>query len=171
MGEEKGLVEFYGKSFVQWILDAVVPLVPVPVLVTQNPAYRYFGLEMIPDLIADQGPLGGIYTALSHSDADSVLILSCDVPKITAEVLAFLAQQANGQPGKITFLSDGKNDYPLIGIYPRQYLRTIEKSILNGELKLRRLVGSLPHQRIELSSNLIAVLQNINTPVELLSLS
>lgn len=171
MGEEKGLVEFQGKSFVQWILEAIFPLVSNPVLVTKNPDYQSFELEMIQDLVEDQGPLGGIYTALSHSTSDLVLILSCDIPKITTEVLTFLVEKSKAAPEKITFLSDGKNDYPLIGIYPKQYLKTVEKSILNGELKLRQLVESLPHQRIVLNDGRIPTVQNINTKAQLQSLS
>lgn len=171
MGEEKGLVEFHGKTFVQWILEALFSIVPNPVLVTKNPAYRVFQLEMIQDLVEDQGPLGGIYTALEHAASDLVLILSCDIPKITAEVLAFLVEKSQASPEKITFLSDGKNDYPLIGIYPKQHLKTVEKSILNGELKLRQFVESLPHQRIVLNHGRIPTVQNINTKAQLQSLS
>lgn len=171
MGEEKGLVEFHGKPFLQWILEAVAPLISNPVLVTKNPAYRVFQLEMIQDLVEDQGPLGGIYSALEHADSELVLILSCDIPKITAEVLAFLVEKSQASPKKITFLSDGKNDYPLIGIYPKQHLKTVEKSILNGELKLRQFVESLPHQRIVLNHGRIPTVQNINTKAQLQSLS
>ena len=171
MGEEKGLVEFLGKAFVQWILEAMFPLVANPVLVTKNPAYGSFQLEMIPDVIEDKGPVGGIYTALSHAKSDSVLILSCDIPKITTEVVAFLLEKARQKPDKITFLSDGKNDYPLIGIYPRRCMESFRIATEKDELKLRRLVESLPHRRIELNPMGIASLQNINTKTDLIALS
>ena len=171
MGEEKGLVEFRGKAFVQWILEAVLPLVAKPVLVTKNPAYGSFQLEIIPDVIEDKGPVGGIYTALSHAKSDSVLVLSCDIPKITTEVVAFLLEKARQKPAKITFLSDGKNDYPLIGVYPRGCLASFKISTEKDELKLRRLVESLPHQKIELNPKRTISLQNINTRSDLIALS
>ncbi|GAA0878159.1 molybdenum cofactor guanylyltransferase [Algoriphagus jejuensis] len=171
MGEEKGLVTFQGKSFLQWILEAVFPVVKNPVLVTKNPSYGVFQLQMLPDLIEDKGPVGGIFTALAHADSDLVLILSCDIPKITAEVVCFLLDKARHEPTRITFLSDGKNDYPLIGVYPQSCLPFFQKSVLNGELKLRQLVESLPHQRVELNSDGISSIQNINTKTELIGLS
>lgn len=171
MKTEKGLVHFQGKSFVQWILEAVDPIVANTILVTKNPAYHSFQLELISDLIEDKGPLGGIYTALGHSQTELALILSCDIPKISTSVLAFLVEKAKASPDQITFLSDGKNDYPLIGVYPKQLLDSFEKSILKNELKLRLLVQSLPHQRIVLNPTSIQTLQNINTKAELLSLS
>ncbi len=171
MGEEKGLVEFRGKSFVQWILEALHPLVAKPVLVTMNPDYCHFHLDMIPDLVNYKGPVGGIFSALRHSKTDSVLILSCDIPKITTETLDYLVKKSRGEIGKITFLSDGKNDYPLIGVYPKSNLKLFEDSILKGELKLRQLVESLPNQRIELNPSNSHSLQNINTKTELIALS
>lgn len=171
MGEEKGLVELRGKSFVQWILEALFPIVANPVLVTKNPDYRFFQLEMIPDLIEDKGPVGGIFTALRHSKADSVLILSCDIPKITTEALGYLVEKSREEISKITFLSDGKNDYPLIGVYPKCNLKLFKDSISGGQLKLRQFVESLPHQRIELNPSNIQSLQNINTKAELITLS
>lgn len=171
MGEEKGLIRFQGKSFMHWILESVYPINSNPVLVTGNPAYRKFGLEMISDLIADKGPLGGIYTALNHSTSDLTLILSCDIPKITVEVLSHLVEKSQVSRNKITFLSDGKNDYPLIGIYPKLILKHIETSILSGRLKLRQFVENQPHQRIILNSDQHESLENINTKDQLHSLS
>jgi len=171
MKTEKGLVQFQGKSFVQWILEALYPLVLCQVLVAKNPAYESFQLDMISDRIEGKGPLGGIYSALTHSPTGLVLILSCDIPKISTDVLAFLLRYSTRNPDKITFLSDGENDYPLIGVYPKKCLKAVENSVLRNELKLRQFVESQAHQRILLSPSHIQAVQNINTKDQLLSLS
>ena len=171
MKEEKGLVIFRGKSFVQWILDAVGPVANQSFLVTKNPAYQSFDLEMIQDVFEDQGPVGGVHTALIHSSQNQVLILSCDIPKITTEVLVFLIEKSRDFPEEITFLSDGIIDYPLIGIYPKTVLDSFSKSIEAGHLKLCPLVYSLPHQRIVLEPSKKISLQNINSKEQLLSLT
>ncbi|GAB3223590.1 molybdenum cofactor guanylyltransferase [Algoriphagus aestuariicola] len=171
MGEEKGLVAFQGKPFVQWILEAVFVLQGDPVLVTGNLAYADFGVEMIADRIVDKGPVGGIYTALNHCQTTQALILSCDIPKIDSDTLEFLIVEAQKHPGKITFLSDGKNDYPLIGVYPKSCLPAFGEAIEKDELKLRRLVESLPHNRIVIHPESVSNLQNINTKSELITLS
>jgi molybdopterin-guanine dinucleotide biosynthesis protein A len=171
MGEEKGMVEFWGKPFVQWILDAVSPVVSDKVIVTNNPAYGGFQLELIPDIIEDRGPVGGIYTALAHASSDLVLILSCDVPMINAEVVSSLIDMASESPEHITFLSDAKNDYPLIGVYPVRFRYSFQRATERGELKLRQLLESLPHQRIKMNPGETSSLQNINTKCDLLALS
>lgn len=171
MQEEKGLVIFRGKSFIHWILDAVGPVAKESILVTKNAAYQSFELEMIEDVFDDQGPVGGIHTALLHTSQSRILILSCDIPKITTEVLAFLIEKSREFPEKITFLSDGINDYPLIGIYPKNTLLSFRRSIEAGHLKLCTLVYNLPHQRLVLDPESKISLQNINTKVQLQSLT
>ncbi len=171
MKEEKGLVLFQGKAFLRWILDAVEPVAKELILVTNNPVYESFDLKMIQDVFKDKGPVGGIHTALLHSPENQILILSCDIPKITTQVLALLIDKSREFPEKITFLSDGINDYPLIGIYPKTALESFSKSIEAGQLKLCGLVCNLPHQRVVLDTSKKISLQNINTREQLLSLT
>lgn len=171
MQEEKGLVLFQGKTFLKWILDAVAPVTKESILVTKNIAYQSFCLEMIQDVMENKGPVGGIHSALLHSSQKQILILSCDIPKITTEVLCFLIEKSRDFPEKITFLSDGFNDYPLIGIYPKSTIDSFSKSIEAGHLKLCPLVYSLPHQRVVVEPSNKISLQNINSKEQLLSLT
>lgn len=171
MQEEKGLVLFQGKTFLRWILDAVGHVTNESILVTKNSAYQSYGLEMIRDVFEDKGPVGGIHTALLHSSQNQILILSCDIPKIITEVLVYLIGKSHEFPEKITFLSDGINDYPLIGMYPKTALETFSKSVEAGLLKLCPLVSSLPHQRVVLDQASKISIQNINSKEQLLSLT
>src|SRR5690606_34471024 len=90
------------------------------ILLTSIADFSLVGLPMIEDTFADKGPVGRIYTALKHSKTERNLILSCDIPKINAELLRGLTDQSEGKDAPVIFLSDGKNDYPLIGVYRKQ---------------------------------------------------
>ncbi|WP_373396081.1 molybdenum cofactor guanylyltransferase [Algoriphagus halophilus] len=171
MNTEKGLVEFQGKTFLQWILDAVTPLTSDITLVTKNAAYACYGLPIIPDVVEDQGPVGGIYTALVDSSSRYNLILSCDIPKITTEVLTSLIQFAIGTDKDVCILSDGKHDYPLIGCYQKSLLPVFQNAIEQHHLKLCPLVDSLRNQKLLITSKDQATIRNINTQAELLSLT
>lgn len=171
MKTEKGLVEYHGKTFVQWILEAVSPLSDNIKLVTKNPSYAEFGLTMISDLVEDQGPVGGIYTALTDSDSKYNLILSCDIPKITTEVLESLIQMALGSKKEVSILSDGKHDYPLIGCYQKSLADRFRKAIDQNQLKLCTLVESLSHQKIVITPKNQTAIQNINSKADLLSIT
>ena len=124
MQEEKGLVLYKGKPFIRWIIEAIMPITSTIILVTSNGDYSLVGLPMIEDIHADKGPVGGIYTALNHSKTERNLVLSCDVPKINTALLSKLIEESSINDSPVTFLSDGKNDYPLIGVYKKKALKT-----------------------------------------------
>src|SRR5690606_17235614 len=102
MQTEKGLVCLDNKPFIQHIIDAVKPITNTIILVTNNPDYKKFGCKTIEDVYEDKGPVGGIYTALLHSHSVNNLILSCDVPFITTEILKTLLEEHERE---VTFLS------------------------------------------------------------------
>ena len=171
MKTEKGLVEFHGKTFVQWILDAVISLSSTITLVTKNEEYSQFSLPMIPDLVEDKGPVGGIYTALADSKSQYNLILSCDIPKISTEVLSELVAHAVFSENKLSYLTDGIHDYPLIGCYQKSLLPHFQNAVIQNHLKLCPLVESLSPQKLLVSKDNQSALKNINSKAELQNLT
>jgi len=171
MQSEKGLVFYNGKPFIRWIIEAVMPITSTIILVTSNGAYNLIGLPMIEDIYKNKGPVGGIFTALKHTKSSRNLILSCDVPKITTELLTLLTTASRKEDPHVTFLSDGANDYPLIGVYKKKAVNTFESAILMDKLKLCPLVNGISHQKIEIGSNQKLLVQNINSKADLLSLN
>src|SRR5262245_5967454 len=49
------------------------------------------GLELVHDRFPDHGSLGGIYTAIVESPADRTLVVACDMPFLSAPLLAHMA--------------------------------------------------------------------------------
>lgn len=171
MQTEKGMVLYKGKPFIQWIIDAIMPVTSDIILVTSNSDYSHLGLPLIEDIFKNKGPVGGIYTALTHSKTERNLILSCDIPKINADLLRELIDQSKQKDASITFLSDGKNDFPLIGVYKKEALKTLAEAISADKLKLCPLVNMISHQKIIINSEQKSFVQNINSKAELLSLN
>lgn len=167
MQAEKGLVLYKGKPFIRWIIEAIMPITSNIILVTSNGDYSLVGLPMVEDTYADKGPVGGIYTALNHSKTTRNLILSCDIPKITTELLRNVTDESWETEAPVTFLSDGKNDYPLIGVYSKSALKIFADAILADKLKLCSLVNMISHQKISINSDQKSLVQNINSKAEL----
>lgn len=138
MGTDKGLILFKGKPLIEKVIEQLQPLFKKIIIVSNNPEYEKFGLEVIQDLIKDIGPAGGIYTALKHTKSDGILVVGCDMPFITNEaVQAILGNSVNQQ---ITlFLNQGKIQ-PLFGFYPRTCLQKWEQLIERGMIKLQEMV-------------------------------
>lgn len=171
MQSEKGLVLYKGKPFIRWIVKAVMPVTANIILVTSNGDYELIGLPMIEDIYADKGPVGGIHAALQHSKTDLNLILSCDVPKISPELIRNLVDESAKNGTSLTFLHDGKNDYPLIGVYRKSSKKAFAEAIVADRLKLCPLVNMMSHRKLCINSEQKTLVQNINSRAELHALN
>jgi molybdopterin-guanine dinucleotide biosynthesis protein A len=49
------------------------------------------------DIIEGRGPLGGLYTALTHASADWVFLVACDLPFVTRDLITNLSRYTNGE--------------------------------------------------------------------------
>lgn len=138
MGTDKGLLKFNGKPIIQIIVEQLQPAVSNAIIVSKNEAYKKFGLEVIPDLINDKGPAGGIHAALSHTDSDKVFVVSCDMPNITTNAIQYIIEQSFHS--QITLpLNDGKVE-PLFGVYAKTCLPLWQQLIEQGKIKLQEMV-------------------------------
>ena len=132
MGADKGLLLLEGKPMIQYVIEQAQTLFDNLVIVSNNPEYKKFGLEVIPDLIKNIGPAGGIYTALNHSDKRLNFIVSCDMPFITKEAFEFIIKNTNDH--QIILLENKGKTEPLFGIYSKDckdiWLELIEQETI-----------------------------------------
>jgi molybdopterin-guanine dinucleotide biosynthesis protein A len=166
MQSEKGLVLFKNKPFIEHIIKAILPITANIKLITSNREYDYLTYQKIPDIISDKGPLGGIYTALINSETEFNLILSCDIPLISTELLSELVSKHN-QEAEITVFASESRMHPLIGIYAKKVLPVIKNAIDNDDLKMMNLIANVPHQIIKIEESENFPLTNINSADEL----
>ncbi len=154
MGTDKGLLLFEGKP----------PIFDKLAIVSNNPEYEKFGLELIPDLIKDIGPAGGIYTALHHSEAKLNFMLSCDMPFITKEAIEFLVKNA-GENQIVLLENQGKLE-PLFGLYAKDCEAVWLQLIQQNTIKLQDMVSYFKLKIIPIENNEIfaaSFFKNINT--------
>ena len=166
MQSEKGLVLFQGKPFIEHIIQAILPISDQIKLITATKEYDYLPYQKIPDIILDKGPLGGIYTALTNSETEFNLILSCDIPLISTELLSELISKHNNEAEVTVFASESRL-HPLIGIYSKKVLPVIKSAIDNDELKMMDLLAKIPHQILNIDESENFPLTNINSVDEL----
>jgi molybdenum cofactor guanylyltransferase len=170
MESEKGLVLWHNKPFIEHIIKAVLPISTAIQLITNGEEYNYLPYVKIKDTIADKGPLGGIYTALEHSKTELNLILSCDIPLISTEILLEIIQKHTAGID-ITILADEHKIHPLIGLYSKNMLPIIEQSIKVNDLKMMHLLNRVSHTIHTIANKKSNQLQNINTKVQLYELN
>lgn len=139
MGSDKGLLKLLNKSLVEHAIDILNPCCEDIIISSNNKEYEKFGFPVIGDIYKEKGPMGGIHAALNATATKKNLILSCDMPFITKELLSFLIEKQEDSIAVIPVHKDRPE--PLCGIYSTKILPYIEQSISNKELKLMDLLN------------------------------
>jgi molybdopterin-guanine dinucleotide biosynthesis protein A len=164
MGRDKALLPYRGTTLVQHLAQLVQEAAGTVALIGEPVRYSSLGYPVYPDKFPGCGPLGGIYTALSISAADWNLIVACDMPGISADVLRTLLGSAAG-PGQSCVIATGPTGAPepLCAVYHRCCLPVLRRAIKEKRFKMRDLVMELePTARLVDAS----ALANVNTPAE-----
>ncbi len=107
MGRDKALIELGdGRPLATIAATALRDAGADPVLIVGGGAGpTMVGLTVVADRYPDEGPLGGVLTALGAVDAidphgdDIVVVLTCDLPAVTAAEVAALVAALVGAPG------------------------------------------------------------------------
>jgi molybdenum cofactor guanylyltransferase len=134
MQTEKGLVSFGGKMIIEHVMEALKKITQNIIIVTANPAYKQFGYPCFADKMENKGPLGGIYTGLIHSSAQKNLVVGCDMPFLSVNVLSGLVNNSNDEDVLLTEHL-GKAE-PLCSIYDRNCIPHFKTLIGQNQLKI-----------------------------------
>lgn len=167
MGTDKGLLMIEGKAMIQYVIEQMQLVFNNLLIVSNNSEYEKFGLEVIPDLIKNIGPAGGIYTALEHSDSLLNFVVSCDMPFITKGAIEFIIENSN--ESQIVLLENQGNLEPLFGIYAKDCEPIWLELIDEGKVKLQDMVKNFKLTTIPVENNEIfatSFFKNINTKAD-----
>ncbi len=167
MGTDKGLLLFEGKAMIQYVIEQMLPIFDKLVIVSNNPEYEKFGLEVIPDLIKDIGPAGGIYTALKHSETKLNFMVSCDMPFVNKEAVDFIFKNRN--ESQIVLLENQGKLEPLFGVYSKDCEDKWLQLIQQEKVKLQDMVLHFKLKKIPVENNEIfaaSFFKNINTKAD-----
>ncbi|BDS09884.1 molybdenum cofactor guanylyltransferase [Aureispira anguillae] len=162
MGEDKAFLMFQQQTFIEHIIHAVQPLVTEVVIIGAVHKYKQLGLTVYKDKIADQGPVGGIHTALSIVKTPYLLVLSCDIPLVSTQLLQYLIE--NSLPCDVNVMTIRDKHQPLTALYKRTCLSVFEHALEQQQLKLQALFEQMEVHKIPCPLPLISCLENINTP-------
>lgn len=140
MGTEKGLIKIKEKTLIEYVLEKVKPLFKNCVIVSKNPLYEKFGLICIPDEVEEIGPAGGIYTALQHTRAKYIFIVSCDMPNIRTEAIKNLIDSLNLYQMVVPVFDTCFE--PLFAIYSKSCAPKWKEIIDSGTYKLQNIISN-----------------------------
>ena len=162
MGVDKGFILWKNKPFIEHSIDALKPLVNNIIIVSDHIQYDALGYERVKDVVPETGPLSGLYSGLLQSDSDLNLVLSCDIPLISSEILTKL----------LTAFTEGTNAVacrakdrvmPLVALYNKNCIATCEQLLDTNERRMMILLDTLDRVvYLELNKEETNQVKNIN---------
>jgi molybdopterin-guanine dinucleotide biosynthesis protein A len=117
-GRDKALVKVGGVPMLERMIELLRRVAKEVKIVAPPNKYATFGAQIVEDRWPGEGPLGGIITALedavqSTAQPEWNLILSCDMPFLTSEWLAFLSERAGRGKAQVVFPHSVSGPEPL----------------------------------------------------------
>ncbi len=164
MGRDKALLPAGGRTLIEQVAGRVRAAAGQVTLIGPPERYAGLGFRVVADLVEDCGPLGGLYTALSITDADWNLVVACDMPGLTAEFLRGLLASAESSNADCLAPKTARGLEPLCAVYHRRCLAAAGQAILQKSFKMQDFVSSL--RCCTLTAPDPSAFDNINTPEE-----
>ncbi len=169
MGRDKALALLHGKPLIEHVVSAVSAVVSDVYIGANTPEdYAFLGLPVITDRIRNIGPLGGIHAALAECDSDYVLIVACDLPFLSKDLLKLVCCEI-GQDDIVAFESPTGIE-PLCAVYSGNCLPAINASIAAKQYAVIDLYRKVKTRTISYHDFDLppAAFLNINTPQDLI---
>ena len=121
------------------------------------------------DLIPGCGPMSGIHAALTTARHDTVFVIACDMPHVTAAFVRYLLELAD--TADLVVPRTERGYHPLCAVYTRTCLAPLERRLAARMLQMAALVDDVhvrvvEAEEIERFGDRHRLLANVNTPAD-----
>jgi molybdenum cofactor guanylyltransferase len=163
-GTDKALVQFGGKSILVRTAETAAPVCEDVHIVAAAGKYSGLSWGVLHDRWPGAGPLGGILTALHHLNEAGLsggtgatgngprsvaLIVSCDMPFLTREFLAFLCDRASSSHAQVVVPRSSGGLEPLCACWKSSALKAVETAFDSGVRKVTQAMNHLPMEVLD----------------------
>jgi molybdopterin-guanine dinucleotide biosynthesis protein A len=171
MGAPKALLDVGGRPMIGHVADTVARVVSRVTIVSDRPEeLTFLGLPVIPDVHHASGPLGGLHAALTAARTEAALIVSCDLPFLTPDLLSGLIRRHGRKPATVP-----RTDrlHPVCAVYDRRLAEPAARSLAEGRRSMLAFLESVGYEAVDVAtmepSVGVLALTNVNDPEELAS--
>ena len=165
-GSNKALALLAGKPMIEYSLDLLRQYSQYIYISGVKDEYKFLNIAMIEDLVNEKGPISGIYSCLKKATTQYNLILSCDMPFVSKQMIEYLL--AHSKTNEATyFTNDQKDIYPFPGVYTKQCLPIIEQMLNMNNYRMKNLLDRVCSKACEIDRADQYRLTNINREEDL----
>ncbi len=134
---KKGFLKINNKNIIELNIEALKHICNRVVISTNAPEkYFYLGIPMIGDIVKSQGPMTGIFSALSLPEISSIFVIACDMPYINVILLEYIFRKYE-HPYDAVVPMYNKEPQPLLSIYSDSVVSKIRESIRQKNTSMR----------------------------------
>ncbi|MFP4201004.1 MAG: molybdenum cofactor guanylyltransferase [Bacillota bacterium] len=168
---DKALVPLAGSPLIEHVLAAITPIAEETLIVSNRPqALRRYGLRVVSDEVLGAGPLGGIYTGLRHARYRVNLVVGCDMPFVSGDLVRHMISVSPGTDAVVPRI--GRFIEPLCALYDRNLIDTMEDALGSarfkiGDLLLRVHTHYVTEEIVRGFDPKLLSFMNVNTPEDL----
>ncbi|MBK7745819.1 MAG: molybdenum cofactor guanylyltransferase [Candidatus Obscuribacter sp.] len=167
MGRPKAFLPFGGTTMINHILTNVKDMFAETFLVSNEPeSFEDFDVDVVKDILPYRGPLGGILSGLLVSQHSHAFVIACDMPLITPKMIRELCQRRFEHD--VVVASHDEGIEPLLGVYSKNCIKSLEESLFNGDLALKDFLSGLNSVTYDLEEETkegsLPPYFNVNTP-------
>ena len=142
-GEDKSQVKLDGKILIDHILNEISDGFKEILIVSNNKIkFKHSdNISMIRDLKKDQGPLGGILSAMKwikekRKNYKWISTFPVDTPFFKKEILQNFLHEINLEESKLFFIKSNNTVHNIFGIWSIDLMEKLEEDLNNGERKV-----------------------------------
>jgi molybdopterin-guanine dinucleotide biosynthesis protein A len=156
-GEDKSQVKLDGKLLIDHILDEIINEFKEILIVSNNQInFKHSDkISMISDLKKDQGPLGGVLSAMkwvkeSNKDYKWISTFPVDTPFFKKEILQNFLREINSDESKLFFIKSNHTRHNIFGIWSIDLMEKLEEDLNYGKRKVEHWANDIGVKVIEM---------------------
>jgi len=173
-GEDKSQVKLNGKLLIDYILSEIIDEFK-EILIVSNKQIKfknYENISLINDFKKDQGPLGGVLSAMKWAKEKNnkykwISTFPVDTPFFKKEILQKFLSKINSEESKLFFIKSNNTRHNIFGIWSIDLIEKLEEGLNNGERKVELWANSVGVKVINMEFLKEDPFFNINTKEDL----
>ena len=173
-GEDKSQVKLNGKFLIDYILSEIINEFNEILIVSNNQIKfkNYENISLINDFKKDQGPLGGVLSAMKwakekNNKYEWISTFPVDTPFFKKEILQKFLSEINSEESKLFFIKSNNTRHNIFGIWSIDLMKKLEDDLNAGQRKVEVWANSVGVKVINMEFINNDPFFNINTKEDL----